>query len=221
MSVMEQDLLHAIRNFNEKKAFLFDMDGLIFDTERCFMEQLSVVMKEHGYTLGREIYCETLGLGGQRLIDTMKYHYGEEYPFTAISRETVKRVGIVAETVGLAVKPQIPEALRYLQERKVPCAVVSSTRSSQVEKFLNTSGLRHYFQQIIGGEMVDNSKPEPDIFLLACRRLGKEPKECVVLEDSENGLKAGIRAGCEVILIPDLKEPDEEIAEQAAYVIRH
>lgn len=220
MPIIEKDLIKVIQQMSKKEAFLFDMDGLIFDTERMFMEQHAVVMKEHGYHLTREIYSETLGLGGKKLIETMQSYYGEDYPFSEISRETVRRVGIVAETVGLTVKLQIPETLEYLKERGIPCAVASSTRSDMVRQYLERAGLLQYFREIIGGEMVERSKPEPDIFLLACERLGKAPETCVVLEDSENGVRAAVNAGCEVICVPDLKEPAPEVIEKAAYVVR-
>lgn len=217
----EKDLIKVVKNLAQKKAFLFDMDGLIFDTERVFMEQLAVVMKENGYTLTREIYCETLGIGGQKLVAVMQSYYGEGYPFQEISRETVKRVNIVAETVGVEIKPQIPEVLAFLKERGIPCAVASSTRSDMVKMYLEKAGLWSYFQEIIGGEMVEKSKPEPDIFLLACQKLGEKPQNCVVLEDSENGVRAAAKAGCEVICVPDLKEPAPEVAELAAYLVHH
>lgn len=219
MTVRENDLLRTITNFQKKKAVIFDMDGLIFDTERLFMEQLAIAMKEHGYTLTREIYCETLGLGGAILQEKMCSYYGEEYPFAQMGEEAEKRVKLVAETVGLTVKPQIPEVLQYLQEKKIPCGVASSTRSDMVKLYLQKAGLFSYFQEIVGGEMVERSKPQPDIFLLACERLGQKPRECVVLEDSENGVRAAAAAGCSVICVPDLKQPSKEVAALADYLV--
>ena len=220
MAIIEKDLLKVVGLLQGKEAFLFDMDGLIFDTERIFMEQLAVVMKENGYHLTREIYSQSLGLGGSKLIELMQSYYGEDYPFYEISKETARRVSVVADTVGLSIKPQIPEVLEYLKEKGIPCAVASSTKSAVVRRYLEKAGLLEYFWEIIGGEMVERSKPEPDIFLLACKKLEKGPEKCVVLEDSENGVRAAVRAGCEVICIPDLKEPVQEIIEKAAYVVR-
>lgn len=220
MSAVKKDLIECVEGFGDAYAFLFDMDGLIFDTERIFMEQLAVVMKEYGYTLTREIYCQTLGLGGSVLMELMKSHYGEEYPFRDISRETVRRVEMVSESIGLCVKPQIPEVLAYLKEKGIACAVASTTRSDTVRRYIEKAGLLSFFQKIIGGEMVEHSKPEPDIFLLAAKELGKEPKECVVLEDSENGVRAASQAGCHIICIPDLKQPSPEVLEKADYVIK-
>lgn len=209
-----QDLLEAAGAFQDKKAFLFDMDGLLFDTEQLFMEQLAIVMKERGYTLTKEIYCRSLGMTGQALQDLMYGIYGDDYPFFETGAESRRRVTMVAETVGLRVKPQIRKLLAWLQEQGKPCAVVSSTESAHVGNYLRITGLSDYFSQIIGGEMVEKSKPEPDIFLLGCKRIGVMPAEAVVLEDSENGIRGAYRAGIATICIPDLKEPDESIYPQ-------
>lgn len=208
------DLLEAAKAVRTKEAFLFDMDGLLFDTEQLFMEQLAIVMKEQGYELTKEIYCRSLGMTGQALKDLMCGIYGEEYPFFEMGRESRKRVTMVAETVGLRVKPKIRQLLAWLKEQKKRCAVVSSTESTHVKRYLELAGLSEYFSAIIGGEMVEKSKPEPDIFLLGCERLGVKPSESVVLEDSENGIRAAYSAGIETICIPDLKEPDEALYPQ-------
>lgn len=220
MAIIEKDLLQTIRRFDKKKAAIFDMDGLIFDTERLFMEQLAIAMKEHGYTLTKEIYCETLGLRGERLEQIMRSHYGPDYPFSEMGKRAEQRVRMVAETVGLSMKPQITEVLKYLQEKKILCAVASSTRSDSVRFYLEKAGILPYFQQIIGGEMTEKSKPEPDIFLLACKGLDKKPEQCLVLEDSENGVRAAAAAGCSVICVPDLKQPSEEVIRLADYIVR-
>lgn len=218
MPILENDLLQAVKCCRDKKVFIFDMDGLIFDTERLFMEQLAIVMREYGYELTREIYMETLGMGGVLLEEKMQSHYGSDYPFYEISKKADNRVQAVAETVGLYMKPQIREVLQYLKEEGVPCAVASSTRSAMVELYLKKAGIYNYFREIIGGEMAEKSKPKPDIFLLACEKMEMRPEECMVLEDSENGIRAANAAGCEVICVPDLKMPCEEVANLARII---
>ena len=209
--VYYKTILEAAKHFEEKKAFLFDMDGLIFDTEQLFMEQLAIVMKEHGYTLTKEFYIQSLGLTGETLKSLMCGAYGEEYPFAELSAESRRRVSIVAETVGLRVKPGIRQLLGWLCEHHKNCAVVSSTHAKYVRKYLEYAGIDSYFKEVIGGDMVERSKPEPDIFLEAARRLGCAAKDCFVIEDSPNGLKAGRAAGCHVLFVPDLKYPGEQV----------
>lgn len=214
------DLLEAVNMQKNFKAVIFDMDGLVFDTERLFMEQLAVAMKEKGYNLSREVYIKTLGTGGSKLKDIMYSEYGEDYPFQECGDIAQSRLVMIAETIGLGIKPQIQELLVMLKEKNIPCAVASSTKSVYVEKYLKHAGLLGYFQKIIGGEMAKHSKPEPDIFLMACEKLNTAPYQALVLEDSENGVKAAFAAGIPVICIPDLKEPDRETVKMAAAVVR-
>ncbi len=220
MGKIYSDLLEAVNMQKNFKAVIFDMDGLVFDTERVFMEQLAVVMKEKGYNLSREVYIKTLGTGGSRLKDIMYSEYGEDYPFQECGDIAQSRLVMIAETIGLNIKPQIQELLVMLKEKGIPCAVASSTKSAYVEKYLKHAGLLGYFQKIIGGEMAKHSKPEPDIFLMACEKLNTAPQKALVLEDSENGVKAAFTAGIPVICIPDLKEPDKETIKMAAAVVK-
>ena len=219
MTVVEQDLLNAVKHFEGIKAAVFDMDGLIFDTERLFMEQLAIVMKEQGYVLSKKIYCETLGIGGEPLKEIMCSYFGEAYPFSEMGKKAEEKVRMVAETVGLVIKPRIPEVLCFLKEKGILCAIASTTNSNAIKHYLKSAGILSYFQEIVGGEMVKKSKPEPDIFLLACKRLNLEPNQCVVLEDSEYGVRAAKRAGCSVICVPDLKQPSDEVIEMADYLV--
>lgn len=216
--IKRKNVLELCDVLEQKSAVIFDMDGLIFDTERLFMEQLAVVMKEHGYSLDRKTYCMTLGLGGKQLRDTMCTFFGTDYPFEKISEEADKRTMMIADTVGLCVKPHIRQVLQFLQQKCIPCTVASSTQTNTVEHYLEKAGLIGFFQVIVGGEQVEQSKPAPDIFLKACEMLSKEPKHSIVLEDSENGIRAAHSAGCEVICIPDLKQPSDDVLPYITYL---
>lgn len=213
------DLIEAVKSFENKKAVIFDMDGLIFDSERVFMEQLAVVMEERGYKLTRDIYTQTLGLGGSKLEEVMYGYYGKEYPFKECGHIAQDRVATIASTVGICVKPQIRELLKELKTDGIMCAVASSTKTEFVKIYLENAGLDCYFDVIIGGEMVKRSKPEPDIFILACEKLNVLPNEAVVLEDSDNGVAAAYAAGIPAICVPDLREPSENTVRIAAALV--
>ena len=214
------DILEAVRSVKSKQAVIFDMDGLIFDTERVFMEQLAVAMKEHGYVLTREIYTETLGLGGKKLVDFMQSKFGYDYPFEECSRMAQERMAMISETIGLSVKPQIRELLQELKAGNIKCGVASSTKTELVEKYLKQAELNGFFDVVIGGDKVKVSKPEPDIFIYACERLNVSPMKALVLEDSENGIRAARAAGIPVICIPDLKEPSREVEKLVTAIVR-
>lgn len=215
-----KDLIEAVDSVKSKKAVIFDMDGLIFDTERVFMEQLAVVMKEYGYNLTREIYTNTLGLGGKQLIDYMYSKFGYDYPFEECSKKTQERMEVITDTIGLSVKPQIKELLEKLKTENIGCGVASSTKTELVRKYLRKAEIDSCFDVIIGGEQVMVSKPEPDIFICACERLKVSPAKALVLEDSENGIMAAKAAGIPVICIPDLKEPSKEILKMVTAIVR-
>ena len=206
-----KNVIDAAKSFDAAWGYIFDMDGLIFDTERLFMEQLAVAMAQKGYRLSREVYCKSLGLNGKRLENLMVTEYGADYPFAEMGQQAREQVNTIAATVGLEIKPDIPELLQWIRSQGLKTAVASSTRSDIVEKYLQGAGIRKYFDEIIGGEMVSRSKPEPDIFLLAAQRCGLKPDQAVVLEDSENGIRAAVAAGIPVICVPDMKMPEEGV----------
>lgn len=214
------DLLTAAKEYESAKCFIFDMDGLIFDTERLFMEQLALVMAKEGYRLTREVYCQSLGMTGEPLKQLMLAEYGEDYPFQSMGQKAREQVNLIADTVGLQLKPQIRSLLEWLKERDIVCAVASSTNSDIVKNYLEKAEIFKFFTAIVGGEMVERSKPEPEIFLLACEKCRVSPGQAVVLEDSENGVKAAFAAGIPSICVPDLKQPSEEVCRMASAVVK-
>lgn len=204
-------LLAALDDFQDRQCFLFDMDGLLFDSEQLFMEQLAAVMADKGYCLTREIYIQTLGMRGEPLRQYMLNIYGQDYPFEECSLEAGRRVLQIAEHVGLRVKPQIVEVLEMLHHQQKQCAVASSTDTDHIKKYLESAGMMQYFSVIVGGDMVSAAKPDPEIFLTAASQCDVPPEETVVLEDSENGIRATHAAGMKIICVPDLVQPSTEL----------
>ena len=192
------------------KLVIFDMDGLIFDSERLFMRELKKVMKDYGYELTEEIYIRLLGLNSDLLKEEMLGIYGEDYPIAEISIKARENVTVCARNGDLTVKEGIRELLEFLENENIPCTVASSTGIRYVKEYLQIAGLDGYFSDITGGESVKRSKPEPDIFLKACEKFGVKPKDALVLEDSENGIRAAHAAGIRVVCIPDMKYPSRE-----------
>lgn len=199
------------------KKVIFDMDGLIFDSERVFMHELGEVMKPHGYIMRRENYIKTLGLTADALKEKVLEIYGADYPHEEFSRITRDRVGEIARAGKLPLKDGIRELLVWLKEHNIPCAVASSTKRRYVLDYLNAAGIEGYFEVVIGGDDVPRSKPEPDIFLAALGDIS--PGDALVLEDSENGILAASRAGIPVICIPDMLYPRDEIKALTAAVV--
>lgn len=199
---------------------IFDMDGLIFDTERLFMEKRAVILREYGYEHREEDYYKTLGTCGEPLLRILHDIYGPDYPAEEISRKARQAVTEHIEACGSAVKPGITELLRYFAQKEVPCCVASSTRRAFVERYLRRAGLDGYFQYILGGDEIRRPKPDPEIFLTACEHFGTEPFRALVLEDSENGIRAAWNARIPVICIPDLVTPAPDLIRKTAGVVR-
>lgn len=204
---------------NIPKLAIFDMDGLLFDSERIFMEEKNKVLRAYGYPARREDYVQTMGLAGENFYQKVRELYGDDYPADEISEKTRAAVNAYMETRGVPLKPGILKLLRWFQEHGVCCCVASSTPKDAVAHYIALAGLDSYFSFLIGGEETARSKPAPDIFLAACAKGQTAPEDALVLEDSENGVRAALAAGIPVVCIPDLKRPAPELLQQAAAVL--
>ena len=200
-------------------AAIFDMDGLIFNTERQFFKFESMVHKKYGYPSRIEDFTQTLGLSFDSVKEVHKKIFGEDFSTEQIFKETRELVAKDVEENGLEIMKGIPELLEFFKGNGTICCVASSTVTPIVEKYLNIAGIRDYFKHIIGGDQVKISKPNPEIFLKA---LGKTPfnkDEAVIFEDSENGIRAAHAAGIPVICIPDLKYPNDSLKELPIHIV--
>lgn len=194
------------------KLMIFDMDGLIFDTERLFMVKKAVVMARYGYTQKKADYISMLGTSGRALNQMLHQIYGPDYPADRISAETRKLVAEAVARDGPPIKPGIPRLLRWLQNLQVPCCVATATPRAPALFYLEQSGLLPCFDFVVAGDQITHAKPDPEIFLTCCTQKSVSPETAMVLEDSENGILAAARAGIPVVGIPDLKIPEPAIA---------
>lgn len=185
------------------------MDGLLFDTERIYQQTWQEIAVEKGVELGSGFLKAISGTNGAYMCRVIeKYYYVSDG--NDIMRECMNRVKEkLSENVP--VKRGVREILDSFREKGVRMAVASSGAAEQIASNLKTAGLGEYFYGIISGAEVQHGKPAPDIFLRAAERLRCEPGECLVFEDSENGIKAGYAAGCITVMVPDLIEASSEI----------
>ena len=198
---------------------IFDMDGVIFDSEILVLQAWKEVAERHGIA-GVEAAChECLGTNSVVSKGVFLKHYGEDFPYEEYKAEMAEVFFSHASGGKLAKKPGVEELLKYLKMRGFKIGLASSTREALVRSELSDGGLLGYFDQIVGGDMVERSKPEPDIFLEACRRLGTRPENCYVIEDSHNGIRAAYAAGMHPIMVPDLMEVTEEMKSLAEEIL--
>ena len=201
------------------KFAIFDMDGLLFDTERLFMTKNGEVMETYGYHQTEANYIATMGTAGETLRRIVCGFYGDDYPMEEISHKARELEIAHLREHGPSIKPGIPELLDWLAARKIPCCVATSTMAPYPEEFLRLGKIRDYFSFVLTGDDAARSKPAPDIFLKCCTRMGIAPEDAIVFEDSENGVRAAHNGHIPVICIPDMKQPAPEVAALAEAVV--
>ncbi len=194
------------------KAVLFDMDGTVFDTERIYYACWEQAARELHFPGN---ISELLPLiSGTNRADTCRFFQkaaGEEFPAEELFS---RRVALTTEALakeGLSFRRGAPEVFPALRRLGMQLALATSTNAPTVKRYLSEMGLSDTFDLIITGEQVVHSKPQPDIFLLCAEKLGISPDECVVVEDSQNGVRAGIAAGMRTVMIPDMQPCTEEL----------
>lgn len=192
-------------------SVVFDMDGTIFDTERLVLDCWEQVGERHGIPGIREVFMRCIGTNHVRTQKIVYEHYGKDFPYEAFREESSVLFHEIADTRGIPVKPGAAELLQYLSENKVPLGLASSTRLAVVTQELQAAGLYGYFQVVVGGDLLKNSKPAPDIYLMTCERMDVLPENTYAIEDSYNGIRSAHSAGMHSIMVPDLMPATEEM----------
>ena len=173
---------------------IFDMDGLMFDTERMWATFWEPALAALGLEYKEGLAEAERGTAGANaIIDSLHRVADEEF------QKPVPK------------KPGLDELLAWLDANRIPMAVASSSRVHVIEGNLNNWGLTHYFKALVSGQQVKHSKPDPEIFLLAAEKLGTDPAHTLVLEDSYNGVRAGAAGGFVTVMVPDLLPADDEM----------
>lgn len=192
-------------------AVIFDMDGLLFDTENLAIRFWKEAGAVHRYDMNEGLVIGAIGMDET---DTEKYllsELGADFPYRLINQGRICMTENHIKKEGIPIKTGVEEILKKLRKNHVPMAVASSTATDIVESHLNLGGIRDFFTVVVGGDKVSRGKPHPDIFLLAAEKLKIKPQDCVVFEDSQKGIMAAHTAGMKSILIPDILTPSEEI----------
>ena len=193
-------------------AVIFDMDGVLFDTELVFDQIWTMLAKKYGYVIQQQMLDNLRGTSGKRMANIIESYCKDADSFLIIDELFANAKAYLSQKVPL--KPGVCELIDFLWQHKMPMAVASGSFKDLVLSNLKVSGLIHYFQVISSGDEVSSGKPEPDIFLLTAKRLCQKPQNCLVLEDGIHGVLAGIRAGCETYMVLDKVSPTKEILEK-------
>ena len=201
------------------QAVVFDMDGVIFDTERLVIEFWKEVAKKHNIPNVEHTCIQCLGTNRVRTREIFLENYGADFPFDPYRAEVTELFNTHYKGVPLPTKPGVRELLSYLQEQDIKVGLASSTAQHLVRDEIGTAGLLPYFQTLVCGDMVEHSKPAPDIFLKACEILNADPTKSIAIEDSFNGIRSAHCAGMTPIMVPDQVQPTDEIRALACHVM--
>lgn len=201
-------------------AVIFDMDGLLLDSERVAFAIGRAVCTDFGLPWREEVSHAMIGRNARDNAALLRREYGADFPVELHSTEFQRRYGEVIEAGGIPLKPGALALLEALQARGIPRAVATSTARLRALLKLERAGLAGFMQQLVAGDEIRHGKPAPDIFLAAAAALGVEPGRCLALEDSNAGARAALRAGMQVGIVPDLLPPDPALIADGARVLK-
>ncbi len=193
------------------KLLIFDMDGLMFDTEKLIYRSWKESCKKYKQNISDDIFIESIGLNRKKTIEAYKKYYDESFPYEGIINETARIFDNHIRSEGVPLKEGLLELLEYNKKKQLKMALATSTKRDRTELMLNLSGTRKYFDLVLCGDEIINGKPDPEIFLKTAKKLNCRPENCIVLEDSKNGIIAAHKAGMLPIMVPDIIKTTKEI----------
>ena len=189
------------------KAVIFDMDGVLIDTERHLFDCWQQAALEAGYHLTKEQLLGIRSLAAEFAVPHFKKMMGEEFDYHAIRSRRKELMSAYIETHGIDKKPCVDELLDYLHAHGYKTAVATATDPERAENYLSSIGIYEKFDKVVCATTVPHGKPMPDVYLYACEQIGEQPENCMAIEDSDNGALSAHRAGCHVVMVPDLAGP--------------
>lgn len=192
-------------------AVIFDMDGVLIDTEKHYNAAWCQAATEAGFPFTREHALLLRSCEAKEGEKLMQGIFGPSFDYYAIRERRRELVRERLAQYGLEKKPGVEETLRFLRAKGIKTAVATATALDITKSHLTTIGVCDLFDSIVSAKNVAHGKPEPDVYLYACEQIGERPQDCMAVEDSPNGIMAAYRAGLRTIMVPDLTQPDEEL----------
>ena len=192
------------------KGIIFDMDGVILDSETICDKTWAITQEEMEVTTDKDYINMCRGSNHNDTLQILHDVFGKDFDAEAFLERSIELFHMYEETQGIPLMPYAKQILEYLKP-KYRLALASSTSGGAVKRQLTTAEVIDFFETRTTGEMVEHSKPDPEIYLMACRSLGLDPKECVAVEDSPNGIRSASKAGLKVVMVPDKIAPTPEL----------
>jgi HAD superfamily hydrolase (TIGR01509 family) len=203
------------------KLIIFDMDGLLIDSERIALEQFMLTLDEFAIEVERQVYLQCIGANARRVDEILSAAISSQTDYHAFKHSWRQKYKHRIANHPIPVKDGVEELTRHIRANQQPMAVATSTETPQAVEKLRNAGLIDTFDAIIGGEQVTASKPAPDLFLRAAQEFKAPPQQCLVLEDSINGVNAALNAGMRVVHVPDLVPPIQSAAWKQVIVLNN
>ncbi len=200
-----------MKNFNKINTIIFDMDGVLTDSERPYMDIFPLVCKEYNYHLNTEDIVNTLGTSYEYTGEYLKKRFGETFPYDELSIKFQEKLVEMAYQGKLLLKDGVLEILEYLKKNGYNIALASSNNRYSVYNYLKAFNIEHYFDSILTGDDVEEAKPNPALFLNTASILHAHASECMVIEDSINGLTAAKKSEMLSVMVPDLIPYNEQL----------
>ena len=210
---------HGKKDMVDGKAVIFDMDGIIFDSERLVLGCWERLAEQYHLKNMHDAYLPCIGTNDTKTREIMMNYYGADFPYDRFRKESSVIFHEIVDRDGLPVKKGVRELLEFLKAERIPVGLASSTRLAVVTEELKQAGLYDFFHTVTGGDQLKRSKPEPDIYLTACEKLRVRPEDTYAVEDSYNGIRAAYSAGMMPVMVPDLLPPTEEMRQKSVIVL--
>lgn len=193
------------------RGVLFDMDGVVLDTEKLYARFWQEAAQALGYPMTYEQALGMRSLSGSAGQAKLESYFGSGVSRAVMRDKRVELMDAFVETHGVEAKPGIVELLDHLDKKGIPRAITTSSPKERVERYLKPLGLLERFDKICTGYEVAHGKPAPDIYLYGAKCLGLSPRDCLAVEDSPAGIESAFRAGCMAVLVPDLDGATDEM----------
>lgn len=193
------------------KGILFDMDGLMIDTESLLTRFWCESANSLGYPMTPEHVLGIRSLASKYAIPHLKSIFGEDFDYWAVRSKRIELMNAYISEHGIEKKKGLDELLSYIKSVGLKCAVCTATDLQRTTLYLEKIGVLAEFDELVCGDMIKNGKPSPDIYLAGAEKLGLAPQECVALEDSPNGIESAHSAGCIPVMVPDLSLPEDNM----------
>lgn len=193
------------------RGIIFDQDGLMYDTERISGECWGLAGQEFGFVPDEAFLSTIRGKNRADVAAQFRETVGDRIDFEELYGRKMEYFHQLLRERGVPVKPGLYELLAYLQDHGYKIVLATASTKEYSVNNLRETGIEQYFVHMVTGDMVAHAKPDPEVFLRAAREIGEEPEHCMVLEDSLNGVEAGLRGGFVTVMVPDLTQPDEAL----------